>query len=333
MLVTGRNQVLAVYAEAATRGWVIPCFCAENLTTLEAVLTAVQAHGARLGMPDLPVSLALTVNYAARPQARFYTQTRNWDLGLRLFLAELRELTAPGSPFAQLRVMVHLDHVQPAVDAELLQRDLSGVSSIMFDASHAPFDENIRQTRRFREQWGDRLVVEGACDEVVDAGGTAACRITSPAEAARFARETGVDFIVANLGTEHRAGAANLVYHGEAARAIRAEIGPRIVLHGCSSVPPERVVQLYADGVCKVNLWTTLERDSTPILLEAMVREAAQHLGPQRATTLHAQGFLGAAADRASAPALARFTTSYRQSVVFESMCAIVARYLQLWYR
>ena len=56
MLITGRDKVLALYQEAAARRWVIPCFCAENLTTLEAVLAAVAAHGERLGTPDLPVS-------------------------------------------------------------------------------------------------------------------------------------------------------------------------------------------------------------------------------------------------------------------------------------
>ncbi len=332
MLVTRRDEVLAIYAEAAARGWVIPCFCAENLTTQEAVLAAVKAHGERLGIPDLPVSLALTVNYPSRPQAQFYTRTGDGDLGLRLFMAELRELTAPESPFGRLRVMVHLDHVQPVDDRALLQRDLGAFSSIMFDASHGALEDNIRLTRRFVEQRGAGIVIEGACDEIVDAGGNAACRTTTAAEAKRYAAETGVDFVVANLGTEHRAGASDLVYRGDAARAIRAEIGARIVLHGCSSVPVEQIAHLFRDGVCKVNIWTILERDATPVLFEAMVREAAQHVGPTRAAALAAQGVLGNAADCTHAPALSRYTTSYRQEVIFQAMCRIVARYLQLWY-
>ncbi len=332
MLITDRQAVLDIYAEAAARGWVIPCFCAENLTTLEAVLGAVKAHGEQLGIDDLPVSVALTVNYPSRPQASFYTQTRDGNLGLRLFMAELHELTAPESPFARLRLMVHLDHVQPTEDAALLASDLSGYSSIMYDASHHSLDENIRLTRQFVEQWGDRIVIEGACDEIVDAGGNALCRTTTADEAKHYADATGVDLVVANLGTEHRAGASDLTYQGEAARAIRDRLGARIVLHGCSSVPMDQIRHLFKDGVCKVNIWTILERDATPALLEAMVKEAACHTGAKRAAALHAQGYLGEAADRTSAPALARFTTSYRQGLIFEQMRAIVLRFLQLWY-
>lgn len=333
MLITDRQGVLDIYAEAAARGWVIPCFCAENLTTMEAVLSAVKAHGEQLGRADLPVSLALTLNYPSRPQARFYTQSRDANLGLRLFMAELRELTAADSPFARLRVMVHLDHVQPVEDAALLASDLSGYSSIMYDASHHPLEENIRMTRRFVEQWRDRIVIEGACDEIVDAGGNAVCRATTADEARHFADATGVDLVVANLGTEHRAGASDLTYQGEAARAIRGRIGARIVLHGCSSVPMNQIRNLFHDGVCKVNIWTVLERDATPALLEAMVREAACHTGAKRAEALYAAGYLGGAADRISAPSLARFTTSYRQAVVFERIKAIVGQFLQLWYK
>ncbi len=332
MLITTRDDVLAIYAEAAERGWAIPCFCAENLTTMEAVLTAVKAHGERLGVPDLPIILALTVNYRPRPQAQFFTHTRSDRLGLRLFMVQLRELAAPGSPFGRLRVMVHLDHVQPDLDAELLAGDLSEFSSIMYDASHGPLEDNIRLTHQFVEQWGDRVVVEGACDEIVDAGGNAACRITTAAEAKRYAVETGVDFVVANLGTEHRAGSTNLTFHDGAARAIRNEIGTRLVLHGCSSVPAQQLGHLFRDGICKVNIWTALERDATPALFENMVREAAQHIGPERAAEMHRQRLLGDAADRAHAPALARFTTTYRQDVVFEAMCGIVTQFLELWY-
>ena len=36
------NEVRAIYKAAGERGWVLPCFCSENLTTTEAVLTAAE---------------------------------------------------------------------------------------------------------------------------------------------------------------------------------------------------------------------------------------------------------------------------------------------------
>ncbi len=333
MLITDREAVLNIYAEAAERGWVIPCFCAENLTTLEAVLSAVKAHGRQLGIDDLPVILAATVNYPSRPQAQFYTQTRDGNLGLRLFMAELRELTTADSPFGKLRVMVHLDHIQPVEDAALLASDLRAYSSIMYDASHNVLAENIRTTRRFVEQWGKSIVIEGACDEIVDAGGLAVCRTTTDEEAAHYADATGVDLVVANLGTEHRAGASNLTYQGEAARAIQKRIGARIVLHGCSSVPMNQIRDLYQDGICKVNIWTILERDATPALFEAMLTEAAAHIGPAHAADLLERGYLGQAADCFSKLNLSRYTTSCRQAIIFERMQAITRQFLAMWYR
>ena len=65
---------------------------------------------------------------------------------------------------------------------------------------------------------------------------SAGVSLTDPDAAERYYRATGVDLIVANLGTEHRADAATLRYHGELARKITRRIGPRLCLHGTSSV-------------------------------------------------------------------------------------------------
>ncbi len=137
---------------------------------------------------------------------------------------------------------------------------------------------------------------------------------------------------MANLGTEHRANIANLRYHGNLARKISEVIGPRIVLHGCSSVPSEQVKSLYDDGVAKVNIWTTLERDSSPILLENMARNAAKICGHSKASFLADEGILGKNADLKSQPELGYYTTHYRQSVVFEEMKRIAKHYFDLWY-
>ena len=333
MLITDRQAVLDVYAEAGQRQWVLPCFCSENLTTTEAVLAAVADHGRQIGQPNLPVTLALTNQYAPRPQSIFYSHTRQWEVGLRLFLADLQVLTAPPSPYAALRVLVHLDHIQYDLDHDLLGWDLRQFSSIMFDASKLPLAENIRRTAAFVQTQGRNLVIEGACDEIVDATGSETGHLTTPEDAGRYVAQTGVDFIVANLGTEHRAQAAELQYHGELARQIAGRIGPKIVLHGCSSVPAEQVRNLYADGVCKVNIWTALERDSTPALFEQMITNAARIVGHRTATELRERGLLGDQGALSGKPELSHYTTSYRQEIIYQEMQKIVRGYLNLWYR
>jgi fructose/tagatose bisphosphate aldolase len=332
-IIRGREAVLSVYAEAAARGWVLPCFCSENLTSSEAILEATRLRGEALGLADLPVIVAITCRYAHRTQAEFYTHTRRWDVGLRLFLADLEVLAGPGGPYEGLRVMIHLDHVRFDDDAELLKWDLGDFSSIMFDASKLPFADNMGLTRAFVEERGGEILVEGACDEIVDASGNERSEATNGDKAAEYLERTGVDLIVANLGTEHRASSKDLRYLGGKAREIKSRIGSKIVLHGASSVPGDQIAALFEDGVCKVNLWTALERDSSPALLRDMVANAARVAGPAAAVELKAAGYLGSAADTRSKASLDYFTTAYRQAIAHREMVKLVGSYLELWYR
>jgi len=330
-LITGRQAVLDVYADMERRGWVMPCFCSENQTSTEAILAATLEASVRLKCPDLPVTIAMTNLYSHRSQSVAYTQTGRWDIGLKLFLADLRILTEASSPYGALRVLVHLDHIQPDADHDLLNWDLGQFSSIMYDASTLPFEQNIERTRRFMREQGHKLVVEGACDEIVDAGGKECNALTTPERAMEYVKGSGVDFIVANLGTEHRASAAELTYHGDLARQISKAVGGRLVLHGSSSVSHDQIRYLFRDGVRKVNVWAAIERDSSPALLADMVRNAAKVAGPKVARTLKEEGLLGPKCNTDMPAALSHYTTTYRQELVFGQMKQIVGRFLDLW--
>lgn len=332
-LVSERHEVLAIYRQAAERGWVIPAFCTENLTTTEAILAAAVDHGRRLGIPDLPVTVAITNLYDHRSQTVHYTHSGCWRVGLRLFLADLEALMAEDSPYHDLQVMVHLDHIQPDRDHELLAGGLGPYASIMFDASACRFETNMALTADFVARRGCEIVIEGACDEIVDATGEQRSDLTTPERAEQFLRRTGVDMMVANLGTEHRASASELTYRGDLARQIKACIGPRLVLHGCSSITTDQIRTLFHDGICKVNLWTALERDSVPVLMGAMLENASRIAGADHARDWQAAGLLGARAIVDGKPDLGFYTTTWRQSVIFDAMKRIVGDYLELWYR
>ena len=329
-IITGRDNVLAVYAEAAARGWVIPCFCTENLTTTEAILTAADEFAAERGLAHVPVTLAITNQYGHRSQSVNYTCTRKWDVGLKLFYADAKIVS---EEFPNVDLLLHLDHAQYDSDAGLLESDLSGYSSVMYDASALPLEENIARTRAFVEKKGSEIVIEGACDEIVDATGADRCEITDAAKCADYMARTGADMVVANLGTEHRASGKTLHYYADAANAIREKIGHRIVLHGTSSVTNEQVKNLFADGICKVNIWTALERDSSPALTEFMVRNAAKAGGPETEARLVEAGYLTKEKQTGEAASLSAFTTTARQEIIFREMKRIVRSYLELWYR
>ena len=328
-IITGRENVLAIYEKAAKKGWVIPCFCSENLTTTEAILTAASDFAKEKGYDGIPVILAITNRYDRRTQSAYYTHTRRWDIGLELFRSDLEILSRV---FPDLDVMIHLDHAQHDTDEELLESDLSMYSSVMYDASVLPMEENMEKTRAYVRRKGQELLIEGACDEITDADGEIRCEITDADKCERYMRETGVDIVVANLGTEHRASGHDLHYRCDAARAIKARIGSRICLHGTSSVSNDQIKKLFDDGICKVNIWTALERDSSPALTEWTVKNAAKCGGPALEHKLIEQGYLTECSGTGNKSSLNYYTTTARQEIILRLMKKIVRGYLDLWY-
>jgi fructose-bisphosphate aldolase class II len=331
-LVLDHNHVQEIYAEARERKWVLPAFNTENLTTMEAVLAAVDAYGKSIHINNLPIIIGITNTYPPRPQSLYYTQTRKWQIGLALFLADLDVLTCPESPFAGLRVMIHLDHIQWDRDKELLNWDMKRFSSIFYDASALPLELNIQKTAAFVEQHGHDILIEGACAEI---SGTAAGdmnNLTLPEQADQYFHATGVDILVPNLGTEHRASVANIEYQGQSAREIAQRVGPRLCLHGSSSVAKDKLAHLFADGICKVNIWTALERDSSPVLFQNLLQNAAKIIGVEKSRQLLRDKLLGNRTDTHSAVAIDYYTSTYRDKIVFQSMKEIITGYLKLWY-
>lgn len=329
-VITGRENVLAIYKEAAKKGWVIPCMCSENLTTTEAILTAASEFAKEKGYNSIPITLAITNQYDHRSQSVYYTCTRRWDIGLKLFRASIDILA---DAFPNVDILIHLDHAQHDTDAEMLESDLSMYSSVMYDASSLPMEENIAKTKAYVQRKGNELLIEGACDEIVDATGEARCEITSADKCERYMKETGVDIVVANLGTEHRASGQDLHYYYDAARAIRDRIGPRICLHGTSSVSNDQIGKLFDDGICKVNIWTALERDASPALTEWIVKNAAKCGGPKVEQKLIEEGYLTKESKTGDKASLQYFTTTARQEIIFKEMKQIARGYLDLWYR
>ncbi len=329
-IITDKKQVLELYAEAAEKNWVLPTFNSENLTSTEAILSATKEYGDSIGIENLPIIIGITVNYSFRSQAVLYSHVRQWELGLKLFMNDLKLLTEGGSPYSKVRVMVHLDHVEWDINKEFLQNwDMHQFSSIMYDASNLSLDENIIKTASFVKKNKNKILIEGACDEI----GKSSNSYTTPEMAEKYNGETGVDILVANLGTEHRADAATLKYQDELARKITQQIGGKLCLHGTSSVASDSLGELFHDGIRKVNIWTALERDTSPKLFEDMLKNASKILGSKTAQEWVASGLLGNKADDTSAMSVDFITTTYRQQLIFENMKVVVREYLKIWYK
>lgn len=331
MIITKFEEVKKVFEQAKKDGWVIPCICTENQTTTEAILSACSDYGKKIGR-RVPIIIAITVKYSHRHQAINYSYTDDWKVGLELFKGDIKALAGEGAPYSDVDVLLHLDHVQFDDDYELLESDLSDYSSIMYDASNLPFEQNIEKTAEFVKKNKGKILIEGACDEIVDATGTVRNALTTPENAKLYVEKTGVNMIVANLGTEHRATGKELKYHGDLARKIKKEIGNIIVLHGTSSVNNEQVRELFGDGVCKVNIWTALERDSSKPLFYDMVVNASKVAGEEVVDTLIKEEYLTEKCRTNEKINIEYFTMRYRQEVIYKAMKKMVEEYLNMWY-
>jgi len=150
---------------------------------------------------------------------------------------------------------VHLDHGDEETCYDCIESGF--YSSVMIDASHDPFEENVAVTKRVVDRAHKKgISVEAELgrlggveeDVKVDEG---SAFLTDPVEAVEFVKETGCDSLAAAIGTSHGAfkfkGKQSL--HFEVIEAIQKEIpGTPIVMHGSSSVPEEEVRRINAAG-------------------------------------------------------------------------------------
>jgi len=150
---------------------------------------------------------------------------------------------------------VHLDHGDEATCYDCI--DSGFYSSVMIDASHDSFDENVAITKRVVARAHPKgISVEaelgqlGGVEEDVKVDEGNAC-LTDPKEAVEFVKATGCDSLAAAIGTSHGAykfkGQQSL--HFEVIRSIQESLpGTPIVMHGSSSVPVEEVSRINAAG-------------------------------------------------------------------------------------
>lgn len=159
-------------------------------------------------------------------------------------------------------VVLHLDHGTSFEQVMACIR--FGFSSVMYDGSHLPLEENIANTRRVVEIariFGVSVEAElgriGGVEDDISVDDEEAF-FTDPDEAERFVAETGVDALAVAVGTAHGQ------YRGEPKLDFTrlATIGQRVscplVLHGASGVPDDSIRRAIASGVRKINIDTNI---------------------------------------------------------------------------
>jgi fructose-bisphosphate aldolase class II len=294
-LITDPTHARDIYQQAAARGICLANFCTENQRTTEAILRAAHLFAQTHGLPSVPVVLSATANYPIEPQLQHYTGVADARMGLAALLADVDTFLSEDSPYRDVAVMLHLDHALPGYEEEIIPRCLDRFATIMYDCSYFPFDENIRRTAQFVQQHGHQVMVEGCVDEIIQAedAATEQGHLTDPAQAERFLAATGVDLLVPNLGTEHRSTAASAHYDGALAQQISQRTGPRLVLHGSSSLADADLPRLAGDGIVKVNVWSIFERLGGQAVAGHVLHNLGNMLAASDIAILQAEGMLG----------------------------------------
>ncbi|WP_137145454.1 class II fructose-bisphosphate aldolase [Mycolicibacterium sp. CR10] len=160
---------------------------------------------------------------------------------------------------------VHLDHFQ---DAALLDEALGsaadlGVTSIMIDAAHLSYRDNVEQTRAFTARAHVAgLWVEAELGEVGGKGETVGAHArgarTRPDEAAAFVTDTGVDGLAVAVGSSHAMTTRTARLDVELIAELAAAVTTPLVLHGSSGVPDDQLVEAVRAGMRKINVGTAL---------------------------------------------------------------------------
>ncbi len=177
--------------------------------------------------------------------ARKYTDKRMLEAVIR----------AAGEIFPEAIFAVHLDHGDEETCYDCINSGF--FSSVMIDASHDKFEENVAITKRVVDKAHAKgisveaeLGMLGGVEEDIKVEEGNAC-LTDPAEAEDFVKKTGCDSLACAIGTSHGAfkfkGKQSL--HFDVLTKIQARLpGYPLVMHGSSSVPQDEVARINAAG-------------------------------------------------------------------------------------
>ena len=159
---------------------------------------------------------------------------------------------------ASTPVAVHFDHGKTF---EKISQALDiGFTSVMFDGSHLPLDENISQTKRVIEkakEFGAAVEAEIGCvGGSEDGSEDIAINCTKPEDAVKFEKETGVDALAIAIGNAHGNYKSTPKLRFDILEEVDSLTTTPLVLHGGTGITPEDFVKCSKCGIKKINIAT-----------------------------------------------------------------------------
>ncbi|MCM2535714.1 fructose-bisphosphate aldolase [Neobacillus pocheonensis] len=254
--------------KAKAEGYAVGQFNLNNLEFTQAILQAAESEKS-------PVILGVSEG-AGRYMGGFKTVVKMVE-----GLMEDYKVTVP--------VAIHLDHgssfekCKEAIDA--------GFTSVMIDASHHPFEENIEITAKvvdYAHANGVSVEAElgtvgGQEDDVIADGVIYA----DPQECLELVKRTGIDCLAPALGSVHGPykGEPNLGF--KEMEEIGKATGMPLVLHGGTGIPTKDIQRSVSLGTAKINVNTENQIASAKAVREVLAAkpneyDPRKYLGPAR---------------------------------------------------
>jgi len=230
-------NLATILAPAVSGGYGVAAFNVFGFEDAQAVIDAAEETGA-------PVILAASLDFV-----RF--------MPVELIAAMFRTLALA----AKVPVCAHLDH---AYEIESVLRAIdAGFTSVMYDGSPLPLDQNIAGTRRVvTHAHAADCSVEGEIGSVPYAEGRDHIKseLTEVASAVRLATESGLDALAVSIGNVHRLKRPGATIDFDRLSAIEREVSVPLVIHGTSGIFEADLARLAQTRVAKFNIGTTLRQ-------------------------------------------------------------------------
>ncbi len=234
-----------ILADARKNHYALPAFDVSNYEMMKAVLEACEEEKS----PAILMGLGVDLKGRA--------------------LQLMTSMVSEASNLFSVPVCFHLDH---ATDFEFIKAACNcGFSSVMFDGSELPFDENAKRTAevvKFAHQKG--ITVEAELGHVGNAmvgydaeGGEGTAMnedpedtLTIPGEVAQFVEITDVDALAVAIGTSHGVYKKTPSLRIDRLDEITAVCDIPLVLHGGSGTPDDQMQNAIHHGITKINIFS-----------------------------------------------------------------------------
>ncbi|MBQ5823292.1 MAG: class II aldolase [Clostridia bacterium] len=159
---------------------------------------------------------------------------------------------------AKVPVAVHFDH---GLTLEKIKLALDvGFTSVMFDGSHLPLEENINmtnQTIKLAKNYGASVEAEIGCVGGSEDGSVdIAINCTSPADAVCFCNEASVDALAVAIGNAHGNYKETPHLRFDILTQVKEAVNLPLVLHGGTGILPEEFIKCRENGIKKINIAT-----------------------------------------------------------------------------